>query len=117
MVCREIRSRMEEVCRKKAGMQAQLQQESRSGITAGRYLDCRNFVSRLDRELADARKELRKQEKKVQMLGSQLKQQYIAKKSLVNLKSTHAGMHKRQMETELQKSSDELVLLRKGGRI
>ncbi len=115
LVCREIRSRMEDVCREKARMHTQLKQESRNGIKAGRYLDCRNFVSRLDRDLEDARKELRKQEKKVQILISQLKRQYIAKESLESLKSTHAGMYKQQMETELQKSSDELVLIRKGG--
>jgi flagellar FliJ protein len=115
--CREIRSRMEDICREKAWLQGQLKQESRNGITAGRYLDCRNFVCRLDRDLVDARKELRQQEKKVQMLRSKLKQQYIAKESLESLKSDHAGMHKKQVETELQKSSDELVLLRKGGGI
>ena len=115
MVCRDIRSGIEDVCRDKKWMHEQLKQESRNGIVAGRYLACQNFVRRLGRELETARTELEKQEKKVHELRSRLKQQHIAKESLESLKSTHVGMHKKQVETELQKSSDEMVLLRKGG--
>lgn len=115
MVCRDIRSGIEDVCRDKKQMHEQLKQESRNGIVAGRYLACQNFVRRLGRELETARTELEKQEKKVHELRSRLKQQHIAKESLESLKSTHVGMHKKQVETEFQKSSDEMVLLRKGG--
>lgn len=117
MVCRDIRARIQEVCLEKERMIAHLKQESREGIDACRYLDCRKFVNRLDRDLKTARAELTKQEKKVQKLRLTLKQQYIEKESLVSLKSSHAGMHKKQVETELQKSSDELVLLRRGGEV
>lgn len=115
MVCRDIRSGIEDVCRDKKQMHEQLKQESRNGMVAGRYLACQNFVRRLGRELETARAELEKQEKKVHELRSRLKQQHIAKESLESLKSTHVGMHKKQVETEFQKSSDEMVLLRKGG--
>ena len=117
MVCRDIRCRIQDVCREKEQMYGQLKQESRDGIAAGRYLACRNFVRRLDRDLETARTELEKQEEKVHALRARLKQQYIEKESLENLKSSHAGMHKKQVETDLQKSSDELVLLRKGGEV
>jgi flagellar FliJ protein len=117
MACRDIRSRIQEVCLEKERMVAHLQQESRDGIAACRYLECRNFVHRLERDLETARTQLKKQEKKVHTLRSRLKQQYIEKESLVSLKSSHAGEHKKQVEIELQKSSDELVLLRRGGGI
>lgn len=117
MACRDIRCRIEDICLDKEQIYGQLKQESRNGITAGRYLTCRNFVRRLDRDLETARAELEKQKKKVHELRVRLKQQYIEKESLESLKSTHAGMHKKQVETELQKSSDELVLLRKGGGV
>lgn len=117
MACRDIRCRIQEVSFEKELMHGQLKQESRDGIAAGRYLACRNYVRRLDRDLETARAELEKQEKKVHALRARLKQQYIEKESLESLKSTHAGMHKKQVETELQKSSDELVLLRRGGGV
>jgi flagellar FliJ protein len=116
-MCRDIRCRIEAVCHEKEQMHSRLKQESRDGIAAGRYLACQNFVLRLDRELEIAWSELEKQEKKVHGLRSRVKQQYIEKESLESLKSSHAGIHKKEVETELQKSSDELVLLRKGGGI
>ncbi len=117
MACEKIRSRFDDVWHEKKQMQAQLKKDSQEGIAAGRYLACQNFVSRLERELTSVQSDLKKQEEKVQVLRSQLKQQYIEKESLEGLKTTHAGIHKKQVETELQKSSDELVLIRKGGGI
>ncbi|MCF8076803.1 MAG: flagellar export protein FliJ [Desulfotignum sp.] len=117
ITCQKIRSRIEDMCCEKKQMHAQLKKDSQKGIVAGQYLACQNFVSRLDRELTFKRADLEKQEEKIQKLRSQLKQQYIKKESLEGLKTNYAGIHKKQVETELQKSSDELVLLRKGGCI
>jgi flagellar FliJ protein len=117
ITCQKIRSRIEDMCREKKQMHAQLKKDSQKGMNADRYLACQNFVSRLDRELTSKRADLEKQEEKIQEFRLQLKQQYIKKESLEGMKINYAGIHKKQVETELQKSSDELVLLRKGGRI
>ena len=117
MTRQKIQSRIQDMCCEKKQMHAQLKKDSQKGIVASRYLACQNFVSRLDRELTSTRIDLKKQEEKIQALQAQLKQQYIKKESLEGLKTNYAGIHKKQVETDLQKFSDELVLLRKGGAI
>jgi flagellar protein FliJ len=114
-VRRDILCRIDQLVQEKNRLHDRLRKDAREGVTAGWYLAGRQFAGRLDRELNIARTDLEKQEKKIQLLRSSLEKQYIQKESLECLKTTCEQAHKKNVEHGMQKFSDELVLLTKGG--
>jgi flagellar protein FliJ len=115
MARKDILCRIDRLVREKDQIHDRLKKDAMEGMTAGWYLACRQFAGRLDQELKTAGTDLKKQEEKIEVLRSCLEKQYIKKESLECLKTTCEQTHKKNVENELQKFSDELVLLRKGG--
>jgi flagellar protein FliJ len=114
-VRRDMVCRIDHLTREKDRIHDRLKKDAMEGVTAGWYLACRQFAGRLDQELKSARTDLEKQEQKIQALRSCLEKQYVKKESLECLKTTGEQVHKKSVEDGMQKFSDELVLLRKGG--
>ncbi len=111
----ETQNLVEGLVERKEENLAQLRIDAMQGMAASWYMECQNYVRRLDDELELARNDLEKQNRIVEEKRAFLKREYMKKESLGMLKISYKEKHEKWVEMEEQKNLDEMILIRRGG--
>ncbi len=102
---------------RRQGLLERCRELSLKGIDVPRYRIYRSFLDKVDSDLAAASDRLHEAGQKVKAKARALREETIRKKTLKTLKQRQQERHIRWMERESQKAIDELVIIRREGRL
>ncbi|MCD6264808.1 MAG: flagellar export protein FliJ [Deltaproteobacteria bacterium] len=107
---------IERLSKKRIEIAGKCSDEGLRGMDVPKYHMYRSFLQRVSDDLERANMSLKKAEEKIEEKKSALKDKSIKKKTLETLKDLQRKRYMRRLETEEQKTIDELVIMKKEGR-
>jgi len=110
-------NRVKELVTKKTESIIKCRDEATRGLNVPMYKIHQAFQQKLDHDLAIAHIDLQEGKQKVKAQEINLKRESIKKKSLETLKDLQLKNYINKLEQEEQKFMDEMVTIRKGGKI
>jgi len=107
---------IERLSKKRIEIAGKCSDEGLRGMDVPKYHMYRSFLQRVSDDLERANMSLKKAEEKIEEKKAALKDKSIKKKTLETLKDLQRKRYMRRLETEEQKTIDELVIMKKEGR-
>jgi len=107
---------IERLSKKRIEIAGKCSDEGLRGMDVSKYHMYRSFLQRVGDDLERANMSLKKAEEKIEEKKAALKDKSIKKKTLETLKDLQRKRYMRRLETEEQKTIDELVIMKKEGR-
>jgi len=107
---------IERLAKKRMEIARKCSDEGFKGMDVPIYHMYRSFLQKVNGDLERANMSLKKTEEKIKEKKAVLKGESIKKKTLETLKDLQLKKYMHRLETEEQKTIDELVIMRKEGR-
>ena len=111
-----LERKIERLSKKRIEVAEKCSKEGLKGMDVPKYHIYRYFIQKITDDLAGASMDLEKTEEKIKEKKAVLKGESTKKKSLETLKELRRKKYMLRLELEEQKTLDELVITRKGGR-